>query len=183
MKINNYISCQSGHKFYFPDMKKSVIDICDIAHGLSNVCRFGGQCRPFYSIAEHVINVSKMVPKKYAFCGLMHDAAEAYIHDITTPLKVRLPDYKAMEAELDAHIAQLFGYEYPFPPEVKTADWGMFLTEYDVLFPNKRGFIFEEKDDFEFEEPPYKGKVPFKFYSPEQAYDAFIERYIELGGK
>lgn len=83
----------SGNRFDLLDPEASEFDIFDIAHGLANVCRYAGQCRSFYSVAEHSILVSEIVPS-FAFEALMHDAAEAFIGDITRPLKALLPEYR-----------------------------------------------------------------------------------------
>lgn len=68
-------------------------DICleDIAHGLANLCRFNGQCSRFYSVAHHTMLVSVLVAPTFAPEALLHDAAEAYLGDMTRPLKA-LPD-------------------------------------------------------------------------------------------
>ena len=68
----------------------------DIAHGLANICRFGGQCRQFYSVAEHCCHAADWLweqeqSAECSLCGLLHDAAEAYLGDMTRPIKM-LPD-------------------------------------------------------------------------------------------
>lgn len=69
------------------DMKPEDIDIRDIAHGLSNTCRFNGQCNRFYSVAEHSVHVASIVPEPYKFAALLHDASEAYLSDLNTFVK------------------------------------------------------------------------------------------------
>lgn len=61
-------------------------DITVIAHALANLCRWTGHTRRFYSVAEHSLRAANLVPAKYRLQALLHDAAEAYIGDISTPL-------------------------------------------------------------------------------------------------
>lgn len=102
------IMLASGKRFDLLDPMNSDFDIHDIAHGLSHVCRYAGQCRTFYSVAEHSILVSETVDE-FGFEALLHDAAEAFIGDITRPLKQLLPDYKMIEADVEAAIGERFG--------------------------------------------------------------------------
>jgi uncharacterized protein len=184
MKASSYIRMNSGRKFYFDDIQRNVVFVTDIANGLAASARFGGQLDldKFLSIAEHSINVSYFVPPEYAFCGLMHDAAESIMGDMVTPLKNRCPEFKVMEAELDAYLANMFGYQYPFPPVVKEVDFDMFVTEYHAGFRNRKVVWPGEEDDAEFEHcvPRYKGLLHFSFLKPQEAYDAFLDRYREL---
>lgn len=74
------------------NLRPEDIDIRDIAHALAHTCRFGGHCRVFYSVAEHSIRVAKWLADSgqdttTILCGLLHDAAEAYLVDLPTPLK------------------------------------------------------------------------------------------------
>ncbi|MEM4379972.1 MAG: hypothetical protein QXL01_04720, partial [Thermoplasmatales archaeon] len=80
-----WIETYSGKKFDY--LAQSELDIEDIAHALSNLCRFNGHTRVFYSVAEHSVNVSSMVPPELKIAALLHDAAEAYIGDVPSPLK------------------------------------------------------------------------------------------------
>lgn len=97
----------------------------DIAHALSLLCRFGGHVQRFYSVAEHCVRVSGMVPEQYQLWGLLHDASEAYLMDVPSPIK-HSPDfgfYREAEARVERAVAQRFGlWPLTMPPEVKQAD-------------------------------------------------------------
>jgi 5'-deoxynucleotidase YfbR-like HD superfamily hydrolase len=104
---------------------ESHIRIEDIAHALSNLCRWNGHCRHFYSVAEHSIRVSHSVPSKDALWGLLHDAAEAYLGDFVSPLKHHTTcgeEYQRHEARLMAAIASRFGLIGAMPASVLRAD-------------------------------------------------------------
>lgn len=112
-----------------PDVNQICIE--DIAHALSMLCRFGGHCTSFYSVAEHSVHVSNVVEPRYALWGLLHDATEAYIGDVVRPIK-KLSDmsaYRQAEERLFRAIAHRFGLEEEMPTEVKLADSTMLQTE------------------------------------------------------
>lgn len=104
------------------DIKEEDIDIRDIAHALSLICRFGGHCKKFYSVAEHCIMVSYNLPEHLRFEGLMHDASEAYLVDMPSPIKEKLPEYKVVETNIMNVVAKKFGISWPVCEEVKKAD-------------------------------------------------------------
>lgn len=161
--------------FYFdlenPDPERILIN--DIAQGLSNTCRFAGQCREFYSVAQHSVHVSELVPRWDALAALLHDAQEAYIHDITRPLKQLLPDYRDIEKVLERTIAERFDLCWPLPPSVKDADLVMLATEQRDLMPPHadtwyclRGIV-----------PRHDPIIP---WTPHQARYQFLRRFYEL---
>lgn len=125
----SWIQTRYGVKFDLLNPQPEMVNIGDIAHALSHQCRFTGHTRKFYSVAQHSVEVSKLVPREHAFAGLMHDATEAYVADIATPLKALLLDYKAIEDRVWVAIAAKFGLPRHLPPEVKTADTIMLMTE------------------------------------------------------
>jgi hypothetical protein len=103
-----------------------VDDVCvdDIAHALAMQTRFTGHCRRFYSVAQHSVHVSHVCDRRDALWGLLHDASEAYLSDVSRPVK-RLPEmseYRSAEQRLLAVICERFGLPEAEPPSVKRAD-------------------------------------------------------------
>jgi len=131
------ILLHSGEYFYFEEPEKCSFQITDIAHSLSNLCRYGGHCPEFYSVAQHSIYVSYLVPEELHLTALLHDAVEAFIGDMTKPLKELLPDYKILEARIEKAISECYNLVYPLPDEVKQADAKMLVTEQKHLLFNK----------------------------------------------
>lgn len=117
-----WIQTYTGKQFWPLDPKPEDICIEDIAHALSMCCRFSGHVERFYSVAEHSVLVSQNVPAEHRLTALLHDAAEAYLADIASPIKLHLPDYKAIERKVDHAVAARFDLSYPWPSEVKEAD-------------------------------------------------------------
>lgn len=118
----------------------TIDDICieDIAHALSNECRWGGHCKEFYSVAQHSIFTSKCATQPNKLAALLHDASEAYLRDIPRPIKHRLPDYKKLEHYVQDIIAQKFGFEYPFNEEIKKWDDYALRQEWsDIVLKDK----------------------------------------------
>src|SRR3546814_1473178 len=93
IQLSEGIGLLSGGMFDYSNPGKSSINIEDIARPLANNCRFAGHLPWHYSIAQHCVNVSRLVPDDLAFTGLMHDTSEAFTNDITTPLKQRSDEH------------------------------------------------------------------------------------------
>lgn len=108
-----------GHRWVsMAEPDPATINLTDIAHALSNVCRFGGHLPTFYSVAEHSLNVSAQLYRQYgvyqlAMAGLLHDASEAYLGDVIRPLKNLLGDaYRDIERRMEKVIAEAFKVEW-----------------------------------------------------------------------
>lgn len=101
-----------------PDM----ICIEDIAHALSQQPRFGGHLPVFFSVAQHSVGCMLNAQPDERLGALMHDASEAYLMDIPSPIKKRLANYDEIENELMAVIAEKFGFAWPLPETIKKID-------------------------------------------------------------
>jgi hypothetical protein len=130
-----WITTYTGKKFHFLDPQPEEIDIVDIAHHLSLLCRYTGAVREFYSVGEHCIRIAQELKGgKLALAGLLHDASEAYINDISRPVKYshKLQD---TEATITRAIDAKFGIDSS-APEVKYLDNKMLATEARDLMVN-----------------------------------------------
>jgi len=125
----------SGNRINFLTPDPEMVSIIDIAYGLSNICRFAGHTRQYYSVAQHSVNVSLLIRPDLALEGLLHDAAEAYIGDVSSPLKQLLPEYREIEARVECAIREKFGIKGPPAPEVKTADLLALRSEHSRFMP------------------------------------------------
>lgn len=134
----DWIQTFTGKQFWPLEPRIEDIDINDIAHALSNLCRYGGHVNYFYSVAQHCVLVSRVVPPEQALRGLLHDAAEAYLIDLPRPIK-RSPGmeaYCAAEKTLQRAIYQRFGLSPNDPDCIKTADNQLLRTEQrDLMKP------------------------------------------------
>lgn len=128
-----WITTYSGRHFDYLKPSIESINITDIAKALSHECRYTGQLERFYSVAQHCVECSYIVPKKFALEALLHDAVEAYCKDIPSPLKRLLPDYQRMEKSIDLIVRQKFNLPLAESPEVKRADLIMLATEHRDL--------------------------------------------------
>jgi len=129
------ILLNNGEYFDFINPGESKFDIYVIASALSKLCRFNGQCEPFYSVAQHSVLVSHIVPKELAFQGLMHDAHEAFVGDMTTMLKRLIPEYKVFEDIAAAEVRKRFGIPFDLHEDVHNADMINLMTERHQLLP------------------------------------------------
>lgn len=163
--MKGIIETLSGEKIDVFNPKPEQIHIEDIAAGLSNMARFGGQTHTFYSVAEHSVRVSLALPEEQAMWGLLHDATEAYLLDMPKPLKQVLKDYRLIETGFTIAIAQHFELPAAFiyalanpTSELKIADEELFLWERDT-YQYKRGLTA---------------------WTPAQAKTRFLRRYEAL---
>ena len=152
-----WIQTYTGKQFDFND-PEAPIELEDIQNALGNLCRFVGHTRKFYSVAEHSIYVMTTAIEEgmrrgrsasevwdIGRWGLLHDASEAYLGDVSRPLKHRdgFEEYRAMEARLLSRIADRFKLSPEMPEEVRWADGSMLRVEADeLLAPREHGWPF-----------------------------------------
>lgn len=169
----DWMQLYSGAKFYPLAPRVEDIDLRDIAHALSLLCRYGGHVERFYSVAEHCVLMSLAVEPQNALHALLHDATEAYIVDVPRPLKRQLAGYRDIEDMIWVCIAQRFLIELAVPEEVKIADNRILLDERDNLMPNTK-YSWEADTVYS----PFG--VPIVGWSPEYAEKRYLERMAEL---
>lgn len=164
------ILLKSGNYFDFETPETSTFTIEDIAQGLSNTCRFGGQCFGFYSVAQHCVLASQHVAPEYRYDALMHDAAEAFVGDIPSPLKQLLPDYKVIEKRVEKAVFERFGVSNPMPKAVKHIDLVLLSTEQrDLMAPH-----YDKWGCIEGIEPL---KQTIRPWTAQESYEEFLKRY------
>lgn len=177
--LGDGIRLLSGALFDYADPAACAVEIGDIAGALSKVCRFAGHIRQFYSVAQHAVNVSRIVPESHAFTALMHDTAEAFTNDLPTPLKHAFPAFRALEARIEAAMAARFGFAWPMPEPVRRADLIMLAVEKaELKGDGSRWAILDEISVAEI----FAGTVAADLspLTPSAAEALFLERYWEL---
>ena len=128
-RSGSWILTHSGRHVELTEPDPKEITITDIAWGISRECRFAGQCLDFYSVAQHSVLASRIVPKEYALEALLHDASEAFIKDLPSPLKNLLPEYSRIERILERTIRRKFGLPEKTSHPVRLADRILLATE------------------------------------------------------
>lgn len=173
----------------------SMISVEDIAHALANICRYGGHCRRFYSVAEHAVFVSTRLERRgnvfaALFSGLHHDDAEAYLGDIPRPLKPLLgKTYELLTNRMDAAIAvalSLPDISRAMHYEIKAADnWALFVEARYLLPSQGKGWWDggQSAQTWDIDSLPSRIVTPDYWrggLSPDAAEALFLARHKEL---
>jgi hypothetical protein len=176
-RLGNWIQTVSGRPYWPLDPRPEDVDIADIAHALSNTCRYTGHCADFYSVAEHSVLVSKILPPHLALEGLLHDATEAYLADVSRPVKQleAFEEYRRIELlNWRAAIAPKFNLPWEMSPATHVADNAVLLAEKEHLmvepiYPWMEWSVAGEPAD-----------VIIHCFPPRVARDLFLKRFVEL---
>lgn len=176
-----WIQTFSGRKFSLVDPQPEDVCIEDVIAALTNICRFNGHCREFYSVAQHCLEVANEVSVPFRYEALLHDAPEAYYGDITRPQKIvyrtmthhetrcgPMCDFDMAIGRIDAVVAEALGYSHPVSYEVKYADNVMLATEArDLMGPPPEPWV---------ELPPPRSRR-VEPMTPTQVYYQFCEAF------
>ncbi|MDP1570357.1 MAG: hypothetical protein Q8L86_10160 [Vicinamibacterales bacterium] len=177
MSRSGWIQTYTGRQVFPLAPRREDIAIEDIAHALALSNRFTGHTRLAYSVAQHSVHVSQLVPVEDALWGLLHDASEAYLVDVPSPLKRLAPfaGYRACEAHLQRVIYHRFGLCGPQPASVHEADRRMLAAEaQDLLGPLHPDWPESCRG--------MRGRPSFRVvpWSAEEAERAFLRRFAGL---
>lgn len=140
------ICTRFGHRLNVIDPVETTIDIRDIAYGLGSAIRFGGHSYPRMTVAEHSCLVYHKVwissKRNYALsmAALLHDAEEAYMSDMPTPVKVFFPEYCKVADNLRKVIYSTFGLPTSWavdpPQDIQVADRACYEIERHHVMPD-----------------------------------------------
>jgi hypothetical protein len=176
-RVGGSIQTFTNKSFWPLDPREEEICIEDIAHALSNKCRFSGHTLSFYSVAQHSVIVSYLCDPEDALSGLLHDGSEAYLVDLPTPLKVLkiFKAFKVVEDKLQKVIYKKFNLPLIEPANVKNADKIALVTEKRDLMPESWDWQKQYT-----QQPMIERIVAMP---PHMAEKAFLNRYRELTHK
>lgn len=171
----NWIMTYTGKHFHLADPKPEEVDREDIAHGISNICRFTGHTKYFYSVGTHSILCAEqarkdgMTAKVQLYC-LLHDASESYLADINRPLKELLGNiYTDLEDVVMSAVWKHFNL-----PEPTDEEWTTVKHYDNLMLAHEIGQLMINADEFAIE-PIYNGILLPKF---QNTYVKF--RFIEI---
>lgn len=168
----------TAKRFYPMNPDPAKITIEDIAHALSNTCRWNGHTTVYYSVAQHCIAASVVAATPYRMAMLLHDAAEAYMGDLVRPLK-RGTDMGRQFAVIEDRVqeAVLVAFNVEAPPRKKQKYWDnrCLIAEADDLI--NQDWIEALRDRLKVERFPHEMIIPL---TPTQAEQAFLCRFVEL---
>ncbi|WP_413943062.1 HD family phosphohydrolase [Bdellovibrio sp. HCB-162] len=157
----SWVITLSGNRFNILNPNPDAVKIEDIACALARQARFNGHTRFFYSVGQHSCLGAEVSPtKEIALHMLFHDATEAYIGDLVSPVKALLPDFEIIESRIHWAISQKFNMEYPLPKVVKQIDRRLLATEVrDLITKDLGSWGIGQDEPFEFPIIPWPPEV------------------------
>lgn len=171
----NWIQTNSGGQFYPLDPRLEDINILDIVEGISKECRYNGQTNGFYSVAEHCVILSRLVPERLAKAALLHDASEGYISDICRPVKTKpeMAEYVLAEARLQNTLYHYFRITHT------AEDWKLLETLDSEMIHIEAPQVFKTLNPAWKLRPP-KFDVKIQMLEWRDAKAAYMQRFNEL---
>lgn len=187
-KEGNWLQTYTSNKFDYTAKEVDRLNIHDIAHPLSQIVRFNGHIKHPYSVAQHCLTVTSIMEKdgfskETLLYALMHDAHEAFISDVPSPLKRHIKeehgfDFSMIEEEIQSKIMKRFGIKFT----KKTVD---ITRKYDlIVLKSEAHSLFDKVVEDWTKDIPYKLAEKIKvILPPHQAKSLFVQTYKRLGGK
>ena len=178
--MHDNIVTYTGIRYSLLHPRVEDVRIEDIAHHLSNICRYTGATCKLYSVAQHSWHISFLCHPDYALEGLMHDSPEAYLTDVSGPLKHTdiMSGYRDLEKRHHAVICAALGVSAEQHPSIKEADLRMYFTEIRDLMPPHPEWEITTNEGTAAKSNPYEFTIdPLP---PETAERLFLQRYCEL---
>lgn len=168
----------SGSKVYPDHLHALDIKLSDISHHLTKIERFGGALgfNQYYSVAQHCVLMTEFALQYYdvdvAKACLMHDASEAYLGDIVSPLKVKLKDYRLLESEIHTKIFEKYQIrtDLKIMKLVKMLDRRILLDEVAALLPQNLD-LFKEM---------HPGVMPLNIEIQQHSHEEVEEMFLSL---
>ena len=167
----DWIQTANGRQFWPMDPQPHEVHLDDIAHALSMLCRFGGHCLRFYSVAEHCVLMARAADAPFKRWALLHDASEAYLVDVPRPIKPFLVGYDAAEAKIMRAVAVRFNLHLDMPEQVKRLD-------YAILTDERQQNMAPPPAAWSTDTEPLG--IELQFWSPTQAYYEFLHAFEDL---
>lgn len=172
--MSDWIATYTGKKVCPLDPRVDDIDIRDIAHALSHVCRFSGHVTDFYSVAQHSVLAAHYAPEDLKLAALLHDASEAYICDMSRPVKhdPRMAAYREAEHRLMGVIEEKFSVD----------------CDHEVIHDIDTRLLFTERRDLLPTSPEWGGRwgavQPYaeviRPWAPKEARERFLQLFYFL---
>lgn len=171
-RVGYWMRCSDGRRFWPLDPRSSEISVEVIAHALSLQCRFAGHSRAFYSVAQHCVHVADLCEPQDALWGLLHDASEAYLVDVPSPVKLapEMAPYREIERLVMGEICERFALASVMPTSVAMADQCMLATEARDLMGDPQ--------DWHLPIPPKERRI--EPWEPERAAAMFLGSFRRL---
>lgn len=157
----SWVITLSGNRFSILKPEPDAIEIEDIACALARQARFNGHTKFFYSVGQHSCLGAEVSPTKdIALHMLFHDATEAYIGDLVSPVKALLPDFEVIESRIHWAISKKFNLEFPLPKVVKQIDRRLLATEVrDLITKDLSSWNIKPDEPFDFPIIPWPPEV------------------------
>jgi hypothetical protein len=168
-KVRPWTNTVSGRDVHLLNPSPDEIDIKDIAAGLSKMCRYNGQISEFYSVAQHSVYAAILAKPESRMHALLHDASEAYLGDVISPLKPLLTNYEEIEKRMMSAIAKKFNFTFDDHEHVHKIDQRLLTTEVQQLIPH-------HNLDWKLTAPAYQFKIePLDWWRAELQFINFYE--------